>query len=31
MDPDMKWEGDGTVVLQALIKTLVRFVYKSLA
>jgi hypothetical protein len=31
MDPGMKWEGDGTVVLQVLIKTLVRFVYKSLA
>lgn len=21
MDPDVKWEGDGTVILQALIKT----------
>jgi hypothetical protein len=31
MDPDVKWEGDGTVVLQALIKTLIHFVYKSLA
>jgi hypothetical protein len=31
MDPVVKWEGDGTVVLQVLIKTLVRFVYKSLA
>jgi hypothetical protein len=31
MDPDVKWEGDGTVVLWALIKTFVRFVYKSLA
>jgi hypothetical protein len=31
MDSDVKWEGDGTVVLQALIKILVRFVYKSLA
>jgi hypothetical protein len=31
MNPDMKWQGDGTVVLQVLIKTFVRFVYKSLA
>ena len=31
MDPDVRWEGYGTVVLQALIKTFVCFVYKSLA